>query len=37
MPVVSAYYAALTGLVCVALSARVIGQRIGEHVSIGVG
>ena len=37
MPVVSAFYAALTALVCVVLSALVIRQRIGKRISIGDG
>jgi uncharacterized membrane protein YecN with MAPEG domain len=37
MPVVTAFYAALTAIVCVVLSARVIRQRVGKRISIGDG
>jgi len=37
MPVVSAFYAALTALLCVALSSLVISQRFGKAISLGDG
>src|SRR5690242_7613634 len=37
MPVISAFYAALTALVCVVLSGRVIRQRRGKRISLGDG
>jgi uncharacterized protein len=37
MPVVSAFYAALAGLMCAALSLMVIGHRFGKAISLGDG
>ena len=37
MPVISAFYAALTALVCVVLASRVIRERFRKRISIGDG